>query len=378
MSASHTLSTALGLGTSTPMRRLLAYYTLLALVAFGLSKVAPNVTALVTGDINRIADGATWLSEALPPAAVKGTPPAAPNPMTSLAAGLSTTLAFVSTLLLMLPVAWVYMSTAPGRKHNQSLVQTLIVLPMIVAGIVLVVQNSLALAFSLAGVVAAVRFRTNLSEARDVMFVLLAIAVGFAAGVHLVMAAVYLSVLFNLVLLLIWRYDFGRNILELDSAATWASPLATLSERTGEGYAVPDRELVLALTPKKVDVLSHRFERIRKRIGSNGKKPKYNAVVTVTATDIDEAQRSTEKALTRATKRWKLDEVVTNSGKPSEMYYLVRTRKSVPRDALLTEVRNCGNGCLAHVDIEVGDAIAVEQSELHAQKKLEQKALEQH
>ena len=42
-----------------------------------------------------------------------------------------------------------------GQGHNQTVVQALLVLPMIVAGIVLVVSNSLALAFSLGGVVAA-------------------------------------------------------------------------------------------------------------------------------------------------------------------------------------------------------------------------------
>ena len=73
----------------------------------------------------------------------------------------------------MLPVTWVYMSARPGQGHNQSVVQALLVLPMIVAGIVLIVSNSLALAFSLAGVVAAVRFRTNLSDARDVVFIFL-------------------------------------------------------------------------------------------------------------------------------------------------------------------------------------------------------------
>ena len=61
-----------------------------------------------------------------------------------------------------------------------------------VTGIVLVVSNSLALAFSLGGVVAAVRFRTNLSDARDVVFIFLAIAVGFAGGVQEVTIALIL------------------------------------------------------------------------------------------------------------------------------------------------------------------------------------------
>src|SRR5437016_5865539 len=106
------------------------------------------------------------------------------------------------------------MSARSGQGHIQSVVQALIVLPMVVAGIVLVVSNSLALAFSLAGVVAAVRFRTNLTDARDVVFIFLAIAVGFSVCVQDILIALLLSFISNFVLVLTWRYDFGRPVLE--------------------------------------------------------------------------------------------------------------------------------------------------------------------
>src|SRR6185436_9700156 len=144
------------------------------------------------------------------------------------------------------PVSWVYMSTRPGRGHNQSVAQTLIFLPLVVAGIVLVMQNSLALAFSLAGVVAAVRFRTTLRDARDVVFIFLAIAVGFASGVQTLIVGALVSVIFNFTIILTWRYDFGRNVLDPTASAQWADPLQELAERRGNNK-VPDRDLVLAL-----------------------------------------------------------------------------------------------------------------------------------
>jgi len=353
------------------VRRLVAYYVVLIAVGAAIINFAPQVAGFIAADRTVAVSGPLETGGGSPASA-------APAPTTTLMFALGTALIFISTLALMLPVTWVYMATAPGRRHNQSLVQTLILLPMVVAGIVLVVQNSLALAFSLAGVVAAVRFRTNLSEARDVVLVLLSIAIGFAAGVHVIVAGAYLSIIFNLVLLLLWRFDFGQNVLEPSASAEWVKPLAVLAERTATGYSVPDRDLVLALTPKKVDVLSHRFGRIRKRLGTPGKEPKYNAVVAITTNDISQAQSAVEKALNEAVKRWKLDDVVTNAGKPSELYYLVRTRKSMPRDALLTAIRQCGPDCVASADVEIGEALAVEKSELHAQKKQEQtKALEQ-
>ena len=56
--------------------------------------------------------------------------------------------AIIGAFLCSLPVSWVYMSVRSGEEYDQSLVHTILVLPMVVTGIVIVVQNSLALAFS--------------------------------------------------------------------------------------------------------------------------------------------------------------------------------------------------------------------------------------
>jgi hypothetical protein len=283
--------------------------------------------------------------------------------------GLSTAVILLSTLALMLPVTWVYMSARLGQGHNQSVVQVLIVLPMIVAGIVLIVSNSLALAFSLGGVVAAVRFRTNLTDARDIVFIFLAIAVGFAAGVQDITIALMLSFIFNFVLVLIWRYDFGRTVLEPTASSQWADPLGDLAGKDKGGNVIPDRDLVLALTPKKVEALAERFARVQIILGPNGKKPRYDSVLTVTTSDVGDAQKHIEAALDQITKRWRLDEVVTNTGKPSELYYLVRKRKSVGRDAMLTAIRSGGNGTIAHASVEIGDAMAKERGEIRQERK---------
>ena len=65
-----------------------------------------------------------------------------------------------SAVLLALPVALVYVRTRAVRGYQQSVVQSLVVLPLVVAGVVVLVKDSLALAFGLAGIVAAVRYRT--------------------------------------------------------------------------------------------------------------------------------------------------------------------------------------------------------------------------
>jgi lysylphosphatidylglycerol synthetase-like protein (DUF2156 family) len=355
------------LGSPRPMRRLAAYYALLVIIGLVLFHFFPALDGLLSGErLEQLAKTPLLLQDGLQTGGPQTSSPGATSLLTF---GLSTTFVFLSTLALMLPVTWVYMSARKAQGHNQSIVQVLFVLPLIVAGIVLIVRNSLALAFSLGGVVAAVRFRTNLSDVRDVVFIFLAIVVGFAAGVQVIMVALALSIIFNVVLVLIWRLDFGRTVLEPTAASQWADPLGDLAGKDQGGNTVPDRDLVLALTPRKVQALAERFRRVRALLGTNGKKPRFDAIVMVTTTKVTEAQQHVAAALEEGTKRWQLDEVVANAGKPSELYYLVRTRKSVGRDALLTAIRATGNGLITEAEVEIGDAIAKEAGERRQERK---------
>jgi hypothetical protein len=61
----------------------------------------------------------------------------------------------LGSFALMLPTSWVYMATRQKKGFDQSMVQTLIILAMAVTGVVVIVRNSLALAFSLAGIASA-------------------------------------------------------------------------------------------------------------------------------------------------------------------------------------------------------------------------------
>ena len=92
-----------------------------------------------------------------------------------------------------LPVVWVYRWTRPTRRYNQSFAHTLIVVPIAITLVVFLVKGSLALAFSLAGIVAAVRFRTTLDEPLDAVYLFLVIGTGLAAGVQLLFVALLAS-----------------------------------------------------------------------------------------------------------------------------------------------------------------------------------------
>ncbi|MDB4883644.1 MAG: hypothetical protein JWL95_2410, partial [Gemmatimonadetes bacterium] len=156
--------------------------------------------------------------------------------------------AMLAAVLLALPVAWVYLLTRAKRGYQQSVVQLLLILPAVVAGIVLLVKYSLELAFSLAGIVAAVRFRNTLDDSKDAVYVFLATAVGLAAAVNLPVAAV-ISIGFNTVVLVLWYTDFGSAPTELDGRiAEQRLRRARQLARTGTFVARIDDEVFKNMT----------------------------------------------------------------------------------------------------------------------------------
>lgn len=119
--------------------------------------------------------------------------------------------AVTGAILTVLPLAWTYMAVRTNEEYDQSLVETVLILPIAVTSIVIMVNESLALAFGLAGIVGGVRFRNTLKSAGDALYVLTAIGVGLAAGIGALEIALVMTVIFNYCFLALWISDFGAR-----------------------------------------------------------------------------------------------------------------------------------------------------------------------
>ena len=146
--------------------------------------------------------------------------------------------AIIGAFLTALPVSWTYMAIRNSDEYDQSLISTIIILPLVVTGIVVIVQNSLALAFSLAGIAGAVRFKNSLKSSGDALFILLSVGIGLSAGIGAVELAAVMSVAFNFGFLVLWFTEYGERagmkrymsdfeIDEATAAAAAAAPPAT-------------------------------------------------------------------------------------------------------------------------------------------------------
>jgi len=121
-------------------------------------------------------------------------------------------LAFASlgAAILIIPVSWAYFITSRNKDVDQSFAQTIIVMPIVVTGIATIVLNSLPLAFALAGVVAAVRFRFTLDQPSHAMYIFVSISIGLGAGIGALGVAMVISMAFVYSTLIIWKLQYGK------------------------------------------------------------------------------------------------------------------------------------------------------------------------
>ena len=119
--------------------------------------------------------------------------------------------AVVAAFLASLPVSWVYMQTRSEEEYDQSLISTILILPVTVTSIVIIVQNSLSLAFALGGIAGAVRFKNSLKSSGDALYILLSVGIGLAAGTGAAELAYVMSMAFSLSFVVLWLSEYGER-----------------------------------------------------------------------------------------------------------------------------------------------------------------------
>jgi len=90
-----------------------------------------------------------------------------------------------AALILGGAIALTYKLTQEEDYYRRSLAVTLCMLPIILAVIILFVGSNIARAFSMAGTLSIIRFRSEPGDAKDIGFIFFAVAVGLSCGVGL-------------------------------------------------------------------------------------------------------------------------------------------------------------------------------------------------
>jgi len=128
-------------------------------------------------------------------------------------------------------VAWAYMFTHTGLSYSRSYVNTLILMPVIVALVMLVLANNIVIAFGLMAIFAMVRFRSVLRDTLDTAYVLAVIVMGLACGTLKYSSAVIGCGVTLAIMFYFWLTGFGtRQRYDLILNVQWARSASELPE----------------------------------------------------------------------------------------------------------------------------------------------------
>jgi hypothetical protein len=291
---------ARAVGAAT-VRRLVVYY---AVVVALVAAMALSVPLAPSGEGRMLA---SWL-EQLIFGAVTGLRIVPP--------WLDATLAMATAFVLTVPTVVVYVRTRSHEAYDESLVNTVLVLPSVVTAILIVVQSSLALAFSLTGIVAAVRFRSNVKESRDALYIFASVAIGFASGVYALDVAAAISLFFVLLELFAWRTGLGGDHSHAH-AAHW-----------------PDSPVDPALAAEAAE---------------EAPKPK-SMVLRVETDDLEHGRRVVEAALAETAKKWRFERTLHHGGRTTGLEYHARLRRSHTPEAVRSRILNDGSPFVTAVE----------------------------
>lgn len=283
-----------------PLLRLLGYYTLVFVSGAVVIRWVPLGEQALVAPIEAVTFDLTGGS-------------AVPNPETTVPPpyrGMLAALVSVGILALVAPVAYVYMYTRRFR-YDRALVQSMMVLPVVVGGMVMIVKTNIAIAFALAGIVAAVRFRNTLKDPRDAVYIFLALGLGIAAGVHALDIGLVMSLGFNVIVLILWKYNL---------AAVYGV------ERRAGTFAMGDPAVRLGRTAAQRDQLRSSLESAD--IDADG-------ALIVQGSDLATVRTATEAALTGNASEWVYRDPTSGKNGTVVLPVLVRfKKKGTPIDVL--------------------------------------------
>jgi hypothetical protein len=274
-------------------------------------------------------------------------------------AALPTAIAMTSALLFSIPVAWIYTLTHRKKGWKQGTVQSLVILPVVIAGIVVLLKYSLALAFGMAAIVAAVRFKSTLNDTRDSAFMLCGIGMGLSAGVVPEIAGV-LSFVFNAVVVGMWYMDFGRAPASLEGKLAEATLERALehASRTGTFVARMDDEVFKSLGPDQLEAIADRAWRRRKRnapdLADEDRKvthEDYSLLLRIRTASPDALRDVVEPEFAGLFKRWRFGDVVHEEDGLHTVEYAVELASTVTPGVVSDTLRSAAATHLVRLEL---------------------------
>ena len=120
-------------------------------------------------------------------------------------------LTLVCSLVSGLLIGFTYDRTNKEELVQRNFIITLLMLPLIMSAIILFVGSNVARAFSLAGTVSIIRFRSAPGDPKDIGYIFFSVAAGLCAGIGMYGYGLAFVIIVCLLMFLIEQSKFGRR-----------------------------------------------------------------------------------------------------------------------------------------------------------------------
>ncbi|MCR4926303.1 MAG: DUF4956 domain-containing protein [Clostridiales bacterium] len=120
-------------------------------------------------------------------------------------------LVMLASLISGLLISFVYLFTHKKEGYSQSFCATLVMLPIIISIIILLVGNSVARAFSLAGAFTIIRFRSAPGTPKDIAYVFFTLAAGLAYGMGYIAYGALFTIVLCAIMVVLYLTNYAHN-----------------------------------------------------------------------------------------------------------------------------------------------------------------------
>jgi len=239
--------------------------------------------------------------------------------------------ALMLTLILVLPICWVYTVTKSRGAFDEALTKILIVMSLVVCGMMMLIQDNFSRALALVGAVSAVRFRTNLKDPNDAVYVLISIGIGMGTGLGVFHVATLLSLFLCVVYLLMWKFKVGEQhvseagFLEVKEDKKKKKKKKDKDKATGasavssHGHSEPLRvQSAQEKDETQLMIHLHQLAESMKNKAAGLKRP--NAALLIRSLDVTRVEPILRETLESETPPWRLGHIAPGSNETTFEY----------------------------------------------------------
>lgn len=120
-------------------------------------------------------------------------------------------LAMAIATVLSIVITMVYQLTFTGERYSQNFVHTIIIMSVVVSVVMNVVSGNAGVAFGLFAVFSLIRFRSAVTDAKDIAYIFFGLSVGMTCGLYQFDLAIILTFFASILFYLLYKFQYGKG-----------------------------------------------------------------------------------------------------------------------------------------------------------------------